>query len=102
MELKPVVQPRSVGETTYLVPRATSPGHIPGCTVTRPSLSPGFPVLCPVILCPGAGGILEIPQPHPGEYSQDPPSIWTRVLCLEFLLYPYPLPKETPKCSPQP
>lgn len=35
--------------------------------VTHASSASGLPVLCPGVRSPGAGGLLEIPQPHPGE-----------------------------------
>lgn len=38
-----------------------------GAPDPRAPLSPGLPVLRPGLLCPGAGRLLEAPQPHPGE-----------------------------------
>lgn len=85
---KPAAQPSPAGEVTYPAPCPTSPGHIPGYAVIRLSLSPGFPVLCPVILHLGTSGLLEIPQSQPGECSQDPlpglVRLFTRVSASSF------------------
>lgn len=79
---------------------SASPGHLRGYAVTRASLSPGFPVLRPVILHPGTGGFLEIPQPHPGECSWDPLPGPVRHFAQSFCLSS--LPKKIPQGSYQP
>lgn len=50
------------------------PGRHHGARAHGPSSSPGLPVLRPGVLRPGAGGLLEMPQPHAGERPGPPPS----------------------------
>lgn len=45
-----------------------------GARTHGPSSAPGLPVLRPGVLHPGAGGLLEMPQPHAGEHPGPPPS----------------------------
>ena len=57
-------RPRAVGNP---------PGWQPGAWGNGLSSGPGLPVLCPGVLCPGAGDLLEIPRPHPGKPPPPPP-----------------------------
>lgn len=96
---------RLCGQQPSVLPRA--PGGDPagdGLQVARQAahrdprlLCPELPVFCPGVRCPGTGGLLGIPQPHPGERPAPPPSLSGGAVGEGYMSWEsHPSPRERP------